>query len=118
MTNRLQKLQALGAPTALKATGFRRELMNLANRDPDGWMWIDDIKYLSAIPAAYEIKARDAGRREIHIYEIESSRQVPSWKIAQYAWIADGDGPRCILHVFDRWGNERVINNDRLECMW
>jgi hypothetical protein len=135
-TVRGQKLRELGAPKGLQVTGFRRALRALivefvAEPTPDeldgeplnpDWIeyefaeWYGDV---SVVPAGFTIERRDEGRGvwdcTIHVYEIEASAPLPLWRIGAYGRIADGEGPLICLHIFDRFGRERILDNSHLE---
>lgn len=76
---------------------------------------IGDIK---CVPAAYKITPTDAGGIDlgvvVDIYEFEFSSKVPDWKLSFYGDLADREGVFCNLHIIDRYGNERIIEDKYL----
>lgn len=75
---------------------------------------------LQCLPAAFEIKRNtetpDRGRPsewaiEIHVYEIEIWGRIADHKLVQYGCIADGDGPKCVLHIVNRFGHETIFDS-------
>lgn len=124
---RNKMLTDLVAQRGLKTRGFRRALRSWVMEEynaeecectPDEhleYMFAEYFGNCAVVPAAFKIEDDGAGWNHIHVYELAISARLPDSKISQYSRIADGDGPRCSLHVFDRSGKETVIENDTLQ---
>jgi hypothetical protein len=101
-----------------KSHGFRRSLMELvldeANFDLDEakFLFGEYFGDLTTIPLAFKvIKDKRERRAYIHVYE----KNLSPNKLAQYARIADGDGPNITVYVLDRFNKIRsALDNDEL----
>lgn len=75
--------------------------------------WFGDCR---VTPAAYRIIRSGPGVWDttIEVYVVENSIPISDAMLMSYGRIADGEGPRCNLHILDRYDHEIVIPNQYL----
>ena len=132
MTTRGKKLLSFGAPKDICTTGFRRALYELVREivlssdehyssiDEEVEMYfLESFGNLNVVPAAYQIIEDEDGWPTIHVFELEISAYISLDRIHAYSIAADTH-EICFfcLHIFDRYGRERIIEQEQLETFW
>lgn len=140
-----RKLAAIAAERGLSIGGFRKDMRALV-KEYRPWSQYEEVcdeyeelptqngyrEYLKDIfyewfgdvlPAAYRLvhlsdkHEEDIWDQKLEIYEVENSLEIPDWKLKYYGSLADThEGPWRELHILDKYDNEIVIPQERLEC--